>query len=232
MILLYGLVDDPRAARQAWPPGAGRAPEVVAAGALSAVGVRCAAPPEPSADALVAHDAVVTALMDGCSVVPFRFATVIDRPGRLAAAMAGSEDRMAALLQFLRGRVEMAVRASAPPAAPEGPAGGEGPGRSYLRLVRARTRPVGLDRLHRRLAAVSVAAVAEDRESGTMAASYLVGREDVAAFRARAIHLAADIPSVALTSVTGPWAPYSFAAPAVRPSSPVALHPSQGSRRA
>ena len=222
MILLYALVDDPAAAAQAWPWGTGGPPRFVTAGALTAIGTDCDGVPEPTPDALVAHDAVVTSLMGSCAVAPFRFPTVIAGTAGLAPALSGSEARMAALLDFLRGRVEMAVRAFAAPEPPTEIDGGGGPGRRYLHLVGQRSRPAGLDRLHRRLAETSVAACATDPGPGAMAASYLIGRDSVDGFRERVERVADDIPTVSMTTVTGPWAPYSFV-------TGTSLHPSGAS---
>ena len=232
MILLYALVDDPAAAEQAWPSGAGGSPQLVTAGALTALGRDCDRVPEPTPDALVAHDAVVTSLMGACAVAPFRFPTVIGGAAGLVQALSGSEARMAALLDFLRDRVEMAVRAfSAPEPRPE-IGGGAGPGQRYLRLVGQRSRPAGLDRLHRRLAGTAVAACATDPGPGAMAASYLVPRDSVDGFRDRVEKVAGEIPAVVMTTVTGPWAPYSFVTGASLHPSGAGPTPTSGGHRA
>ena len=219
MIHLACVVDDVQAAHDVCDDEGSGTIVVVLDRDLACVGRVCdrADPPTDPAH-LVEHDQLVARLMQACSsVVPFRYGTVLPDTDAVRAELSVRRQGFYALLDRLRGRVELALRATpgglvhAGSARSDDP--GEGPGRSYLRSLRvdaAGYEP--LERLHRTLAASAVAAVAEPVVRAGMKASYLLEEFDVDGFR-RALDRAVDgAEGVGQVSLTGPWAPYTFAA--------------------
>ena len=163
----------------------------IAEGALAAV-VADHDAPAPTAEALLRHEAVVERLMEDGPLLPMRFGSVTpDVNGWLAAEQA----RLSAALERVRGAVELGVRAAdpGPPAAS---------GTEYL-MRRAASTALG-DRVHAALAGLARASVRVPKPPHVGA--YLVDRDAVEGFRARAGEHEGVV-------CTGPWPPYSFAAP-------------------
>lgn len=185
-----------------------------------------------------AHHAVVDAAFAETTVLPMRLATVYRDEARVAAVLDEQYAHFEKLLRMFDGHVELGVKVYAVPhAVPDeqaetGPAAST-PGRAYLRRRRAQRNTV-------RYAARAASTIAEAsaRESGALATaravhrpqqgewsdgrgenvaneSYLVPLDAVDEFRGRLSALARDEPGVSI-EVTGPWAPYSFAAQAAR----------------
>ncbi len=210
MIGLYGVVDEPEAALAACrklsddPP-----PEtlcLIGTSRVSCVGRRCTTRDVPTdSRALVGHDAVLRRIMTVSTVVPFRYGTVLGE-AEAERDLGGREEAFEDLLAWLRGRVELALRARSSAARPEC---SHSSGRSYLMKLRKLAADPALTGLHRALTSWSVAAVAAPDRPGGIKASYLVERADVDAFK-EALEAHARAGGIEGVSLTGPWAPYSF----------------------
>ncbi|MEU0372318.1 GvpL/GvpF family gas vesicle protein [Streptomyces sp. NPDC006283] len=186
-----------------------------------------------------AHNAVIETLGTATTVLPLRLATVYLGDDRAREALEADRAEFARLLTRLEGHVEWGVKiyVEAPEEAPEPAAPsaasdtGLSPGRAYLR--RRRDQRHLRDDAHRaaRTAAERIEAAgrayATDRarhrvQQGELAGSngenvvndaYLLTEDRADAFRAEVAHAADDLPGVRV-EITGPWAPYSFTAPA------------------
>lgn len=217
MIWLYGAVDDAEAAIGTFDETA-RADLAVLQAGLATGASRCGGSVpcigrwsgdqlvQLSEQALREHSAAVQRIMAVCTVVPFRFRTVVPGVEDFHRELDGRAEELAELLTWLRGRVELAVRARCTDASPK-PASS---GREYLKSHRDRFIPRSLGELHHLLDNVAVAATACADGRHGMRSSYLVERESVDAFCNRARAAAARLPRVTDLSITGPWAPYSF----------------------
>ncbi|MDX6657961.1 MAG: hypothetical protein QOH62_2754, partial [Solirubrobacteraceae bacterium] len=163
--------------------GLARAPlDMIAEGPLVAVVSRHAQPPdEPALDALWAHERVVESLMGERAVLPMRFGTRPPSADGVREILAGRRDALLEMLDRVRGRVELALRAMQPAArAAAAPSPATASGGEYLRarLADART----LAALHEPLAAVAVAARRWPQRSPEelLRTSYLVDQPAVA----------------------------------------------------
>jgi hypothetical protein len=187
-----------------------------------------------------AHHDVVESLADRETVLPLRLATVYRDDERVAAMLAASRDAFDARLDLLAGTVEWGVKiyldAGAGPAADadaEAPAeASTSPGREFLRRRRAqrdsrqrsyRAAGEAAARVREAASPYARAHVAHRPQEGRLAAeagsgenlvndAYLVERPLGEEFRA-AVAAAARGEDAVRVTVTGPWAPYSFAAP-------------------
>jgi hypothetical protein len=184
--------------------------------------------PAPTAANVLVHERVVEAVMEHGPALPFRFATRLESPARLAGVLEERHDELRAALERVRGRVEMGVRvlprvglgdwasaasdaagaAALPPAQPA-----PDRGRRYL-LARAALRrraDQAARELHRPLAEVAVASVLSDRPRApaTLVAAYLVDKARVESFRERFAELAAALPGCEVF-LSGPLPPYNF----------------------
>ena len=178
-----------------------------------------------------AHHAVVAAVAVHAVTLPFRLATVHYGDQRVTDVLRRGYGQFEATLDRLTGRVELGVKVYLEmPAEPAGPAPASGsPGRDYLRR-RQRQRHQRDDAWRRATATADrVAAALADlavehrrhrpqstRPSGArgeniLNAAYLVDARRAEQFADRARRLGADAAGVHV-EVTGPWAPYSFAA--------------------
>ncbi|WP_055585091.1 GvpL/GvpF family gas vesicle protein [Peterkaempfera griseoplana] len=185
-----------------------------------------------------AHHGVVAALAARTAVLPLRLATVHLDEDRLRLMLADRRCDLAEQLARLAGHAEWGVKVYALPAAqsrtPEpgsasGPA--DSPGRSYLRGRREqrRARERGwedaarfTERLRSELGELADGLRRHRPQSGQLAVgpgtnvandAYLVAEDRAAQFQQRIRSLAE--PEAGLrVEVTGPWAPYSFAATA------------------
>jgi Gas vesicle synthesis protein GvpL/GvpF len=167
--------------------------------------------PRPSPEALWSHEAVVEQLTARGAVLPLRFGTMLDGEQALRETLAERHEELALGLENVRGRVELGVRVLGDP--PRERPRGQGSGRAYLMArheAHHRARQAARE-IHEPLAAI-----AHDSRLRTtvpppaiLAAAYLVDRDQLEAFKARAGVLAAARDDVS-TVCTGPWPPYSF----------------------
>jgi hypothetical protein len=237
MIYVYAIVDDPDV-QVTGLCGLSGAPVVLfALGPIAAVGTfHDALELEEEADVLCRHDQVAAALMPRCTVAPTRFGTVVFDGYRLREMLRLQESHLIDMLAGLRGKAELALRASSPPGTMSTP--GEepypsrlsnhprvdsdpadaGPGRRYLRQLRAaetdggiRRLPSALRYLHASLSRMAAASTVTARADTAMTAAYLVGANEVAAMEDTVAAVSRRFPAVDV-SLTGPWAPYSFVA--------------------
>lgn len=230
MIWVYAIGELPDVAPPASALGLDGAPlQGVRAGGLLAVVSRHAGPPGmPAVDALWAHEHVVESLMAERAVLPMRFGSQFPVEAALRRALAARHDDLLSVLDGVRGRVELAVRAvsadgadraDVPVPAAAGAGNGRDAGREYVRTkleLRNQAEAAGAT-LHAPLAAL---AAAESRRPGRgpgelLRASYLVERPLVARFRALVQRLQREHREAAMLC-TGPWPPYSFVEVAVR----------------
>lgn len=231
MIYVYAIVDDPGLCL-AGERGLGDVPlESIGSGQIAAVcSVHVHLQLDPDPASLWRHERVTAALMARCAVAPVRFGTVVADARQLVDLLAAEGPRLTSVLARLRGRVELAVRASAVPtdarsagpdraAAPAASRDGSEapltPGRAYLRSL-SEGGAAGGAPASRSLsdldASLSARAAASSRSSGTpgsLVASYLVEAAEVPAFREEVARVRAAHPDVRV-SLTGPWAPFSF----------------------
>lgn len=209
MIHLYCVVDRPEAALAGCgsPPPPGTV--VVPAGDMACVGRECDTTVPPTDEqSLVGHDLAVRRLMRSCTVVPFRYGTVLADADEARQELARRGEWFEQQLDRLRGRVELALRAGTI-VGPKPPSR-HGGGRSYLRSLRHQGGVPVLTRLHSTLAAAAVAAVASPQMNGAIKSSYLVDKEQMAGFSGLVARSVADLGGLRQVSLTGPWAPYSF----------------------
>lgn len=189
-----------------------------------------------------AHHRVVDRAAAGGPVVPLGLATVYYGDQRVRELLADNAGAFAAVLERLTGRVEWGVKAYADPDSHEPAAGGEagasspsGPGADYLRRRRDRRRHLEeakasaterADRVHQTLRGLATATRLHPPQdpgltgrSGWMLlnGSYLVDVARRAEFTAL-VHRLAEEPEALDVELTGPWAPYSFAALAEGPA--------------
>lgn len=195
MIHLLGAVDDAGAALSQVEGLA-----LLEAGGVAYVGIPTATRPIPDTGSLTTHDGIVSRLMDVCTVVPFRFGTIVHDVADLEVKMATFGADMPHLLGWLRGRREVALRAAVPQSASGRRGASPGP------------IPPDLEGLHRELSrkAVSAWCIWDDPQA-LMRGAYLVEVGEVNAFSETAFRAAACRPTLTGVSLTGPWAPYSFA---------------------
>jgi hypothetical protein len=159
-----------------------------------------------AADALWEYERVVEELMAERTVLPMRFGTVLPDAGALREAVAARHDAFAERLAFVRGRVELGVRAIGTTTAPA--PSPDASGREYL-LARLGSDHAAAE-LHEPLAARAVASSRHPDGGGEiLRAAYLVDRDDVASFVGAVERLRGEHPDVAMLC-TGPWPPYSF----------------------
>ncbi|MEU6219343.1 GvpL/GvpF family gas vesicle protein [Streptomyces sp. NPDC047022] len=188
-----------------------------------------------------AHHAVVDAAFAETTVLPMRLATVYRDEPRVAAVLDEQYTHFEKLLRLFDGHVELGVKVYAVPhavshAVPEQPETGPAastPGRAYLRRRRAQRNTVRYaaraastiaEAAARKADALATARAVHRPQQGEWSGgrgenvaneSYLVPLDAVDEFRGSLSALARDEPGVGI-EVTGPWAPYSFAAQAAR----------------
>ncbi|KOV58081.1 GvpL/GvpF family gas vesicle protein [Streptomyces sp. MMG1121] len=186
-----------------------------------------------------AHHAVIEALAAHTTVLPLRLATVYLDDKRVGTVLREEADEFSQALRRLAGHLEWGVKIYAEPqpdtqatreAGAAGTADGLSPGRAYLRARRSQRH--SRDEAYRAAlqAAERVEAIGHTMaagharhrvQQGELAAdagenvvndAYLLPREAAADFRIQVLDAARGLPGVRI-DVTGPWAPYSFAAP-------------------
>lgn len=186
-----------------------------------------------------AHHDVVETVAAQETVLPLRLATVYRDDDRVAAMLVASRDAFVARLDLLADTVEWGVKiyldadAASDGGTETEPAGADAsPGREFLRRRRAqrdsrqqayRTAGEAAGRVRDAAARYAKAHVAHRPQEGRLAVdagtgenlvndAYLVARTLGEEFREAVAAAAHDAGPVRVT-VTGPWAPYSFAAP-------------------
>lgn len=182
-----------------------------------------------------AHHGVVEALAARTTVLPLRLATVYLDDDRVRAVLETHREAFSDRLSRLAAHIEWGVKLFVEPPArdraarPPEPADSQ-PGRAYLRLrgAQRRSREDAYRAAERaaRLVETAAAAHAVDRvrhrvQQGQLAGgpgdnvvndAYLVPSEHAEEFRAEVLRAAEGAPGIRV-EVTGPWVPYSFAAP-------------------
>ncbi|MEU5719263.1 GvpL/GvpF family gas vesicle protein [Streptomyces sp. NPDC020403] len=183
-----------------------------------------------------AHHRVVDALAARTTVLPLRLVTMYRDDERVRAMLRTRCGAFTARLEDLAAQVEWGVKiyveepAADAPADPD-PGAGLSPGRAYLSHRRAqrharedayRHADEAAGRVESAASAYAVDRVRHRAQQGGLASeqgenlvndAYLVPLRHAEDFRADVAQAANGLPGVRV-EVTGPWAPYSFAAPA------------------
>ncbi|MFF4096757.1 GvpL/GvpF family gas vesicle protein [Streptomyces sp. NPDC001834] len=182
-----------------------------------------------------AHHRVVEALAERTTVLPLRLVTLYRDDGRVRSVIEERCDAFGSRLDALASRAEWGVKVFVDePAAPrpKEPSAADdlGPGRAYLSRRRAQRnaredvyRDAGrvAERIESAARPYSVGHVRHRAQQGALAPgtgqniindAYLVPMRDADAFRAHVASAADGFEGVRV-EITGPWAPYSFAAP-------------------
>ncbi|MBB5751385.1 GvpL/GvpF family gas vesicle protein [Prosthecomicrobium pneumaticum] len=251
MLYAYAVTDDPGPEGGAPLPRSGILPELgveriresgvaviaspVPAGLLDAEAIaERINDPEWARERVLAHQAVVTALLGTAAVLPLKFGTLFSGTAALRATIETRRTALAEALDQVRGAREWGVQLfvrQPPQAAPHAAAGRAGPGAGAAFFQRKRearaaeqAAAAALDRLaadsHARLARRARAAVmnrpqpaAVHRRPGEMVlnGAYLVAEQDEAAWREDLAALEREAPETGADyALTGPWAPYNF----------------------
>lgn len=213
MLYLYALVQSLGA-----PPAArglhGRPLELVALGPLAAVVSRHGElDQELATDALMAHAAVVAALMaETPDLVPVRFGAVFENESSLRTAAAARMSALEGVLENVRGRLEFGLHVVRRACDPEQDEQQDGRGRLLRKLEQLRIAE-SASRLDGPL--VELAVESRRRRLRTprllLSAAYLVARERAPAFSEQAHAIVERRPEGLEVLATGPWPPYSFA---------------------
>ncbi|HET9947465.1 MAG TPA: GvpL/GvpF family gas vesicle protein [Longimicrobiales bacterium] len=189
--------------------------------------------PEVELDAVERHHEVVRAALPE-TMLPLRFGAWAPDLDALAEHIRRTRPELDEALRCVEGRIELGVRVreAAPAAAgrvqaaaPEGPPlpAAAGVGRRYLHALSEAARARALRRrrqeaLARRIREHLGAAVVDERVTylappEAISVAHLVRREDEPYYRSRLQQLAEATRADYILHVTGPWPPYSFAAP-------------------
>jgi hypothetical protein len=164
-----------------------------------------------SEEELWEHERVVEALMSASDLIPARFGAVLESDAAVADLISARCEEFRAAIDFVAGAAELGVRATCvtdSAGAPEAT-----PGVAYFadKLdARQRLRVLG-DRVDAALAPLAKARKLRmpGPADATIAAAYLVARDRIENFAARAAELDAALSEGAVIC-TGPWPPYSF----------------------
>ncbi|MFF8614196.1 GvpL/GvpF family gas vesicle protein [Streptomyces sp. NPDC015350] len=182
-----------------------------------------------------AHHRVVEALAERTTVLPLRLVTVYLDDERVRSVLEGRRDAFDSRLDELASRAEWGVKVfvdepTEQPPAPRPPTGEPSPGRAYLnrrrtqRAARENTyRHAGeaAERIESAARPYAVGRVRHRPQQGGIAPrtgenvtndAYLVPLRHTEEFRAGVARAADGLTGVHI-EITGPWAPYSFAAP-------------------
>jgi hypothetical protein len=209
-ILLYAISrDDARA------PAARELHEICSAG-LRALTEPVEAPLTADLEELVHYEETVEAVMQGHTILPMRFGSVVDDEQEVRDLLKARAREFGMALAQLDGAVEFGVQASVGTGSSPASAGGStaaGPGESYMRkrLDEHRCRrelrawlDAELDGVVRR----SVYRVTPVCGPGSISAAYLVDRAATDEFLERIAALATTADNT--LSWSGPWPPYTF----------------------
>jgi hypothetical protein len=188
---------------------------------LVAVAQPLSTAPDPVETQILAHEAVIEALMADRTLLPMRFGAILPDTAAVEAFLTARAPQFHADLARVAGCVELSVRGistSAEPTPQSEPApmpANYSPGRAYLeaRLAAERVRlahRAEAEALHAQLALLARAALLGPARSPNMPlnAAYLVPHAQVGAFREAVGAAGAATPLRLLC--TGPWPPYSF----------------------
>lgn len=184
-----------------------------------------------------AHHGVIEAVAARTTVLPLRLATVYLDDERVRAMIDTRYGAFAERLAALAGLAEWGVKLYVDPSsgvratpAPAAPAAEFSPGRAYLRRRRTqrdqlqdsyRAAEQAAERTERAARAHAVDRVRHRPQQGELATgpgvnvandSYLVPLDRVESFRDDVVRSVDGLPGIRV-DITGPWAPYSFAAP-------------------
>jgi len=192
----------------------GEPPELLRIGSLDAVvSGHERLDPEIAADSLVAHAAVVDALMaETDELVPVRFGSVFEDEHSLRAAATAKEPGLEDVLGRVRGRVEFGLHVvrARPAAERERPKDGRERLLGKLEELRCAEKAAELD-----APLVQLAVDSRRRLLRTprllLSAAYLIERADAEEFADRARAIVEGRPRGVEVLSTGPWPPYSFA---------------------
>ena len=187
--------------------------ETIPVGDLEVIVSRCErASIKPTAETLVRHDAVCTALMAEGVIAPARFGTAFADVESVRGGIDGRQAELRAILGRLEGHVELGVRVVR-----SGGANGvqlAESGSDYLqaRVEERRTGLAAAAEVDERLNALAADCHSRVLETPALllSASYLVERGAVEAFRDAVEQLDRMHSDLDLVC-TGPWPPYSFA---------------------
>ena len=215
MLYVYAIAD---AAPEPLGTGLHGAPlRAVSDGATFAVASEHEQAPQSGVEELWCHEEVVERLMEQVAVLPMRFGATAASESELEAVLRARREEFTALLDQVRGAVELSVRvAPAPPAEEVRLAAGGDPappsGTEYMRQ-RGRALSAREDveaRYHQPLSALSRSSrvPAGRLGPGGFKAAYLVEADRVEAFTELVAELGRE--GEANVSCTGPWPPYSF----------------------
>ncbi len=201
---------------------AGASLRVLCTSELAAVvSTRSEAELEVTEEALWEHERVAEALLEGGAVLPMRFGSVLADDHAVEAMLTARRSELLAGLRWVRGAVELGVRAAWRHGAAEDPEtvgdapeeASRGPGTAYLRGLGQRRRRASelAERLDADLAGLFRAQVHRllPSPSVPVKSAYLVEREAVEAFQARIGALDARLEWAGIVC-SGPWPPYSF----------------------
>lgn len=172
---------------------------------------------EADETALWEHERVVEALLEARSVLPMRFGSWMPSHEAVLELLADRRVEFELGLEYVRGAVEIGVRALVHGEIAERtptPAG-DRPGTAYMldRLNQEKRSAAVAGHIHEPLEALSRASVPRRTSlSASVNTAYLVDRNDVAPFRATVEKLD-DTFGEATIVCTGPWPPYSFTPP-------------------
>lgn len=182
-----------------------------------------------------AHHHVIDAVAAAGAILPLRLATIYRDDGRVQALIRADRTAFARRLSRVDGRVEWGVKIYfEPPSAPAAPttpapSAGTSPGRAYLRSrhqernarqdafreaadaarnVDAAARAHAVAHARHRL---QQGPLADDSGENIVNDAYLVPHDRADAFRHDVLSAAGQSDSIRV-EITGPWAPYSFAA--------------------
>ncbi|HEX5437393.1 MAG TPA: GvpL/GvpF family gas vesicle protein [Gemmatimonadaceae bacterium] len=180
----------------------------------------------PSIERARAHDQVVRCGLERGTPLPARFGQAFDSDAALVARVRSREAELRRTMERVQGMVEMTVRilstgeagATAAPLRQPGMSG-----REYLSRIAERERTWGawVEIAERARACVSEAVrslveaeafAGPTRRARVAAISHLVHRGNIAQYRGALSSVGLGGAAVMLT-VSGPWAPYSFAEP-------------------
>ncbi len=182
-------------------------------------------PPPASADALWRYEAVLEALMEGRTVLPVRYGTMLPSARAVTDMLRRDCRQFTEDIGRMQGQVEIGVRfvplavgAEDMSAAPKGPIAPSGTVYLMTKLAEAQ------DRQRRHAAAMDTARAlhailkrlatasrfdAETADRDWIAAAFLMPQDATETFRQAVCRLAKAHPKLALLC-TGPWPPYSF----------------------
>jgi hypothetical protein len=183
MIYVYAITESPVAA------------EAIEVGPLAAVVREVDEAPANEPEALLAHEAVVEGVMAAQPVLPVRFGTLFGSAAEVVSLLESKATEFSALLQRVRGCVELSVRMRWTPQAPDS-------GAAWLQERRR------ADEAHAPLAELARSSTTRS-QPGLLAAAYLVPAADVAPFTDHLTTIRDAHPELDF-SCTGPWPPYSF----------------------